>query len=197
MWVVGVHDGCKHLPSTTGLLIVRGEGGVRWVGEIGGWRPTSPPCCWWSEVKCQLVEGEAARRSVGAGKTWELYYSAVQSVLCADCQPSAQARPQTAHWTTVYGVVRLSQGWLEVEVLPVAACNNRKWAAAAKNNLNVWHTGDTETPQQQSSSTRHHGVTTLTMIQCDTMWYNVIQWYIIEIYSYYQSVKFSEILSKI
>ena len=128
------------------------------------WRPTAPPCCWWS-LKCQLVVGEAACRScqsVGAQDLGTLLW-------CADCD-SVRMRSAALHTGRYMGLCGQG-GW---EVLTVAPCS----PAITGNGpllLKIIWMSDTprEAPQQQSSSSRQPGVTTYS-INTDTMWYNWI-----------------------
>ena len=119
-------------------------------------------------AKCQLVVGEAARRSV-SGSLGPGNFTMVRWLWL-----SAHAQRSSAHWT-VYGVVRA--GWLRgAHSCTLLPCNNRKWAAAAKNNLNVWHSEwDTTTTVGLTTASRSYNLQ-------HSHWYNVIQWkYIIEI----------------
>jgi len=145
---------------------------IRSVWEMARWRPTAPPCCWWS-LKCQLVVGDAAWRSV-SGSTRDLG----TLLWCADWWHSAHAQLSTAHWT-VYGVVRGRVAHRGAHSCTLLPCNNRKWAAAAKNNLNVWLTDwltDWHRVRHHNNSRAHHGITalqlrTVILIQCDTTGY--------------------------
>ena len=101
-------------------------------------------------AKCQLVVGEAARRSV-SGSLGPGNFTMVRWLWL-----SAHAQRSSAHWT-VYGVVRA--GWLRgAHSCTLLPCNNRKWAAAAKNNLNVWHTerGTTTTVELITATRRYN-----------------------------------------
>ena len=131
-------------------------------------------------VKPEVSVSERGSPSVsGSGSSRPGNFTIVQASLrCAGCQSSAHAPGSTLHTGRYMGLCCAAEGGWEVST--VAPCNNRKWAAAAKNNLNVWHTEthrDTTsaTPQQQSNSSRHHGVTTYN-INNDTMWQNGTQW---------------------
>ena len=108
-------------------------------------------------VKPEVSVSERGSPSVsGSGSSRPGNFTIVQASLrCAGCQSSAHAPGSTLHTGRYMGLCCAAEGGWEVST--VAPCNNRKWAAAAKNNLNVWHT-ETHRVRHHNNS-RAHDVT--------------------------------------